>query len=490
VTSWHGFNWGSANWSGFAWGGFKWAAGNWTGPVVTWAYFTLDHLNSVAVVTGQNGQVVQRLSYDPWGKQRNANGTDAACGAIIPDTTRGFTNQEQMPVGCLVNLNARIYDPSIGKFMAADPVVGDPYAPNAFNRYAYVLNNPLSFTDPSGQCFLGICTWARSPIFDAVLVIAIAVALPEAEVAIWGDGGAAFASSTIGAISNGIVAGGLSAGITGRNVLQGALLGGLQAGLFNVAGSFLSGEGEVVAENAEMSGGDMPDLEYASPTVSGSLTVDTFVAHGLIGGVTSVAQGGNFGSGFLAGGVSSFTITPSQPFSVGNLIVSTVAGGTASALGGGKFASGAVTGAFAYAAEASYANDNDQSQNGGPQANGSGEIVVAGTYMQLNGQIVTAYYNPYYSYDAVSQQSFVIHEGIHVGQLQTWYPQNWLGAIESTIDYLLNPQKFEIPAYQAQTDFLQNYLLNHVYTSPNWSQIFHTQTQVEDQLEKYQNMNH
>jgi RHS repeat-associated protein len=102
------------------------------------------------VITDESAAVVQRLSYDPWGKQRNPNGSDAACGTITSPTTRGFTNQEEMPVQCLVNLNARLYNPSIGKFMAADSIVPDAYNGQALNRYTYVLNNPLSFTDPSG----------------------------------------------------------------------------------------------------------------------------------------------------------------------------------------------------------------------------------------------------------------------------------------------------------------------------------------------------
>jgi RHS repeat-associated protein len=151
VANWNSFAWGTANWSGVAWGGFKWGAAPWSGPVVTWEYFSLDHLGSVAVITNQSGNVVQRLSYDAWGKQRHADGSDAACGAITNATTRGFTNQEQMPVGCTVNLNARLYDPSIGKFMAADSIIPDPFNGQSFNRYAYVTNNPLSFTDPTGH---------------------------------------------------------------------------------------------------------------------------------------------------------------------------------------------------------------------------------------------------------------------------------------------------------------------------------------------------
>ena len=133
-------HWNSAPWDGLG-----------TVPTVTISYFTLDHLGSVAVVANSSGSVTQRLSYDPWGKQRNPNGTDAACGTITSPTTRGFTNQEEMPTQCLVNLNARLYDPSIGKFMAPDSIVANPFNGQSFNRYAYVNNNPLSFTDVGGN---------------------------------------------------------------------------------------------------------------------------------------------------------------------------------------------------------------------------------------------------------------------------------------------------------------------------------------------------
>lgn len=124
--------------------------GRWTAAPATWTYFVLDNLGSVAVLTDGSGSVTKRLSYDAWGKPRNPNGTDAACGSISSPTTRGFTNQEQIASLCLVNLNARLYDPTIGKFQAADSVVPYPYNDQSYNRYAYVLNNPLSLIDPSG----------------------------------------------------------------------------------------------------------------------------------------------------------------------------------------------------------------------------------------------------------------------------------------------------------------------------------------------------
>ena len=92
AVNWNAFNWGPP--SGNNWNAFNWNAATWSGPVVTWVYFTLDHLGSVAVITDQGGNILQRLSYDAWGKQRNPNGAAASCGAItVSAPTGGFTDQ-------------------------------------------------------------------------------------------------------------------------------------------------------------------------------------------------------------------------------------------------------------------------------------------------------------------------------------------------------------------------------------------------------------
>ncbi len=138
--------WGNATTT--QWGGFTWTASSSTPQVL---YFTLDHLGSVTLITDGSGAVTEQDSYDAWGKRRNPDGSDAASCTIANATTRGFTNQEMMDEICAVNLNARIYDPVIGRFMAADSVVPDTYSLQTLNRYAYVTNNPLSFTDPTGH---------------------------------------------------------------------------------------------------------------------------------------------------------------------------------------------------------------------------------------------------------------------------------------------------------------------------------------------------
>jgi hypothetical protein len=47
---------------------------------------------------------------------------------------------------------ARYYDSLLGRFLSADTLVPEPGYPQAFNRYAFVYNNPLKYTDPSGHC--------------------------------------------------------------------------------------------------------------------------------------------------------------------------------------------------------------------------------------------------------------------------------------------------------------------------------------------------
>jgi len=129
----------------------------------SWQYFILDHLGSVSVVTGGTTKLVtSRESFDAWGKQRNSDWTDdATCSSgLTSPTTRGFTSQEDIAALCLVNLNARLYDPSIGRFLSADSIIPDPTDGQSYNRYTYVDNRPLSLTDPTGHdddCSSSVC---------------------------------------------------------------------------------------------------------------------------------------------------------------------------------------------------------------------------------------------------------------------------------------------------------------------------------------------
>src|ERR1043166_5091160 len=111
-------------------------------------YFRQDHLGSIAVITNETGALAEaRDAYDAWGKRRNPNGTDAPTGSTASLTSRGFTGEEILASVGLVHLNGRVYDPYIARMTSADPIVGDPLNGQTWNRYSYVWNNPLAYTD-------------------------------------------------------------------------------------------------------------------------------------------------------------------------------------------------------------------------------------------------------------------------------------------------------------------------------------------------------
>jgi RHS repeat-associated protein len=64
--------------------------------------------------------------------------------------SRGFTNHEHLNRTGFIHMNGRVYDPRIGRFVSPDPVIPNPAFSQSYNRYSYVLNNPLSYTDPTG----------------------------------------------------------------------------------------------------------------------------------------------------------------------------------------------------------------------------------------------------------------------------------------------------------------------------------------------------
>ena len=124
-------------------------------------YFHLDHQGSVIAVSNDAGKVLQKFSYDAWGRRRNANGTDATV-AITSVVDRGYTGHEELDSVALINANGRIYDPALGRFMSTDPNVQAPYHSQSLNRYSYVMNNPMTSKDPTG--LVDIVTGENAPI--------------------------------------------------------------------------------------------------------------------------------------------------------------------------------------------------------------------------------------------------------------------------------------------------------------------------------------
>ena len=118
-------------------------------------YIFRDYQGSITHITSSSGSQVQELSYDAWGSLRNpANQVNYAPGsepALF--LGRGYTGHEHLPMFGLINMNARLYDPAVGRFLSPDPDGQAPDMTQNFNRYSYVLNNPLAYTDPNGELF-------------------------------------------------------------------------------------------------------------------------------------------------------------------------------------------------------------------------------------------------------------------------------------------------------------------------------------------------
>jgi RHS repeat-associated protein len=132
----------------YKWGGSVIAQREKVGTgVETVVYLAGDHLGSVSVATNASGGYVNPGSsqqlFDPWGKVRT--------GTLTSTTTLNYTGQKLDATGLLF-YNARYYDPNIAKFISPDSIVPDDKKPTNFNRYSYVLNNPLRYVDPSGYC--------------------------------------------------------------------------------------------------------------------------------------------------------------------------------------------------------------------------------------------------------------------------------------------------------------------------------------------------
>lgn len=128
-------------------------------------YYHRDHLGSVIAITGDTGSVEETrlLSFDSWGKRRNANWSEGGSEPVNQYTREGmrgnlaYTGHEAIPEVGLIHMNGRVYDPELGIFLSADTYVQFGNDHRSYNRYSYVQNNPLRYTDPSGH-FLGIVT--------------------------------------------------------------------------------------------------------------------------------------------------------------------------------------------------------------------------------------------------------------------------------------------------------------------------------------------
>ncbi len=231
-------------------------------------YMHGDHLGSISVITDATGAVLERLRFDVFGAPVNLNGTSkASFGAA--HTNRGYTGHEMDASTGLINMNARLYDPVLGRFISADTVVPEPGNMQGFNRYSYVLNNPLLYIDPTGHSWW---TSFRDSFLKPVVTIAVAAA-----VAYFTAGLGNMIASSLGAtglagsIVSGAVVGaaaGFAAGATGSFLYGGGLNNMLQAGF---AGARMGAIAGGIAGGVSWAGGQLHVQEVVSKMAGAGL---------------------------------------------------------------------------------------------------------------------------------------------------------------------------------------------------------------------------
>lgn len=116
-------------------------------------YLHRDYLGSILGITNSTGNIVEKRHFDAWGNLVFVkDGQNNELGQLT-FLDRGYTGHEHLQGVTLIQMNGRLYDPMLRRFLAPDNFIQDLSNTQNFNRYGYVLNNPLTYVDESGEIF-------------------------------------------------------------------------------------------------------------------------------------------------------------------------------------------------------------------------------------------------------------------------------------------------------------------------------------------------
>ncbi|MDH6344166.1 RHS repeat-associated protein [Parabacteroides sp. PFB2-12] len=299
-------------------------------------YICRDYLGSITQITSDSGSTTtEELSFDAWGRMRNPN----TLVPYAPDTEpslflgRGYTGHEYLPWFGLVNMNARLYDPAVGRFLSPDPYVQMADFSQNYNRYSYALNNPLKYTDEDGEWvhiaiggLIGgvanlIANWNKAEGFwDKLAAFGVgagagATTVATAGASFWAAAGAAAATGASVAGTNNVIA------QTGKNFSGFNQVDWEQVGLYSFAGS-VSGFGGSLGAHF---GG-----QYLGPVIINGTNITSPVFQEAI----KQSVGGMMG-GYISGYATGLILTGDYGKAMGMGLHGLAYGGTAGLISGG-----------------------------------------------------------------------------------------------------------------------------------------------------------
>lgn len=244
------------------------------------AYLHRDALGSADLITDPNGQVQLERGYTPFGESIAAAELDANP-LFTNAEMRGFTGHQSVGgQSTLINMNARLYDPVIGRFLSADSMVPDPGLSQSYNRYAYVLNNPVKYNDPTGhywQFVVGAAIALFASTFDNPMIRTVGMVIGSI---MMGFGAGEIFSGM--ASMEAAMASGATVSFTSNVIATGDIGSALQAG---VLGGF--------SAMATWQVGHGIGKDWGTGTQA--------LGHGVVQGGFNELRGGSFRQGFISG---------------------------------------------------------------------------------------------------------------------------------------------------------------------------------------------
>lgn len=278
-----------------------------------------DYIGSILAISDEAGNKLEQRHFDAWGNFTHlqiGNGSILTSKDLIDNSSliveRGYTSHEHFAEVGIIHMNGRLYDPLLRRFLNADENIQDTYNTQNYNKYGYVMNNPLMFNDPGGE-FIQVA--AAAILFWQAVAVGTYIA---------------FASYLV------VTAYLTKEQITLKGGLQSIFYGAVSsAATFGIGSAFSSAAG---ATQFAKSLGDAAFLVQAA-------------AHGITQGTLSLMQNGTFQQGMFSAffgsiGASAFGAIAGNVANstVGTIAFGAVAGGVGSELTGGNFWEGALIG--------------------------------------------------------------------------------------------------------------------------------------------------
>jgi RHS repeat-associated protein len=257
-------------------------------------YLHRDYQGSILAITNSSANVIEQRQFGAWGEIDKYKSLSSEIDFNNNTTllNRGYTGHEHFMGVALIHMNGRMYDAKLGRFLSPDNYIQEPFSTQSFNRFGYVWNNPLKFTDQSGEF-----------IFTAIIIGAVVGAYlggAQANGSLnpfkwnWNSGKTwlgVLGGAVIGGVSGGVGAyasAALAPLITTASGFVGGAVSGFIAG---AAGGFITGGfmSKLPGGNGDFWGGAFKG------TIMGA--VGGAVIGGAIGGIKSAFQGKTFWTG-------------------------------------------------------------------------------------------------------------------------------------------------------------------------------------------------